>query len=329
MNTLTSQDKAELFQQLAVMENAGLPLADAIKTLRPHKKHALDKVLIVLFNNLKIGKPLATAGISAGILSDTDSLLIQSATDSGKLGETFKRLATHYDLESKARQTIKSRMVFPLFIFILAVMLAPIPRLIHDELTIIQYLDITLFWLIKMALIVYVVFKLPYWLRKGCLKNLGMARPVDSLTIKLPIFNQYYIKHQITKGLETLGMLLEAGIPAFEAMPKAIESIDNLVLQSSFNPVVTHLKSHGNMTDSLSLNPYLERDAILFIKAGEASGKLDESLNHYGQIARSEVTSTIEEFAKWLPRILYGVICLYIAYAILNSQLFNLISIQV
>ena len=88
-------EKAEFFLQLSTMENAGISLIQAIESQLPNKNTKLNKPLTILLADLKRGKPFATAGLTSGLFSDIDSLIIKSATDSGKLDEALKRLLDH------------------------------------------------------------------------------------------------------------------------------------------------------------------------------------------------------------------------------------------
>ena len=151
---------------------------------------------------------------------------------------------------------------------------------------------------------------------------MGVANLVDNLILKSPIIGKHYIKHQITQFFETLGMLLQAGIPAFDAMPKAVGIIDNIIIKASFDPVILRLKLQATLTDALATNAYIPDESNQHIRAGELSGRLDESIIHYGEMAREEVNSNFEQFAIWLPRIIYGIICIYMINSILNSNTF-------
>ncbi len=314
--------KAEFFLHLSTMENAGVPLIQAIESRLPNSNTKLNKTLSVLLANLKRGRSLATAGLAAGLLSDIESLIIKSATDSGKLDEALKRMAKQYEMTFTLNQKMKSQLVFPALIFILAVFIAPVPGLVSGTIDMGNYIKISIFFLIKVSLALYVLIKIPHWLKKGALKGLGLAYILDSLILKIPVLGKYYIYHQITRFIETLGMLLQAGIPALDAMPKAVGTIDNIIIKTSFGPVILRLKSQATLTEALVTNTYMPDESIQHIRAGELSGRLDKSLIHYGEIARAEVNLNFEQFTIWIPRIVYGIICIYMMNSIFNSKTF-------
>lgn len=308
------KEKADFFLKISTMENSGIPLIQAIEAQLPNKNTALNKTFSRLLTDLKRGSTFAAAGLRSGIFTNIDNLIIKTATESGKLDEALKRLAAQYEMRFKLTQTIKSKLVFPSAIFILAVFIAPIPGLATGMISTGDYINATVFFLIKLSIVIYLLIKLP-----RILKNTGFSSLVDRLILKPPIIGKLYIKHQITRFIETLGMLLQAGIPALDAMPKAVGTIDNVIIKNSFDPVIKKLKSHATLTDALAINTYLSNDANQHIKAGEVSGRLDESLIHYGEMTRAEVTSSFKQIAIWIPRLIYGIICAYIIHSLFIS----------
>lgn len=319
---ISSRHKAELFQQLSTMEHAGIPLSDAIQTLLPHKNKTLNKLLQSTLLSIKSGSAIANSGLRNGLFSDIDGLLIEAGSYSGRLADSFKNLASHYDLQTRLSQEMRSRLIFPILIFSLAVFIAPFPKFFTGAINLYEYLYITLGLLIKLGLLIFCLTQLPGWLRNGFLKNLGLAKSMDSLILKIPIIGKTYIKHNIARFIEILGMLLGSGITAHDALPKTVNTIDNLVIRDSFASSIQKLQSNSSLTDALKLNRYLPSDAILFLRTGETSGKLDETLIHYGKILRREVTNRFEQIAAWTPRIVYAMVCAYMIYSIMTSNPF-------
>lgn len=314
--------KAEIFNQLALMEKAGMPLIDAIDSLQPVKDIKLKHALSSLASRLKRGQPLAEAGLASGIFSDVDGLLVKAASEAGKLEVTLKRIAVHYDLQYKLYLHVKSRLLYPLVIFVLAIFIEPLPGLVTGSISLLVYLQATVWFLIKLSAVIYIAYRLPYWLRKGPLQGPGQERLVDRLMLRIPVAGKIYLRHQVTKFYETLGMLLQAGIPAFEAVPDSVKVIDNTVIRSAFEPVMLKLRQHATLADALAVNRYLSPDSIQHIRAGELSGRLDESLLHYGDLARAEVNLHIEQLAFWIPFAVYIVICIYMLNSIIGSGVF-------
>jgi type II secretory pathway component PulF len=52
--------------------------------------------------------------------------------------------------------------------------------------------------------------------------------------------------------------------------------------------------------------------------SGEISGKLDESLRHLNRLYNEDGTSKLNAFATWMPRLLYLLVALIIAYKVIQ-----------
>ncbi len=315
--------KAELFRQLAVMEAAGMPLHQAVQSQLLSANAELTPMLSRVCAELKAGRPFAVAGASAGLFTDMDTLMIQAATDGGKLEQILKRLAEHYALYHGLAMQMQAKMTLPVVVFVLAVFIAPIASLVTGTLDAGGYLHATVFFLLKVALFCYVLMRLPGALKTGRLRGLGLGGAVDALWLKLPLVGRLCVQHELVRFFENLGLLLQAGIPVFDALPKSVNTLGNTKLQQSFYPVMIRLKNQSaTLTEALLGNQYMTDEAIEFVRSGEQAGRLDTSLIHYGKLARAEVNASIQQLAAWIPRIIYGMICLYMIHAIFASNAF-------
>ncbi len=314
------KEKAQFLLKLSALEDAGLPLMQAIEAQLPLANKALNQMMVALLADLKAGRPLGVAGLKSGLLSEVDGWLIKAATDAGKLATALKQLAAHYEMKHQLTRRIKSRLLLPVLLFALAVFMAPIPRLVSGAIDITTYFNLTVLLLLKLSIALLLLIKTPAWLRSGRPPSFGLAGVVDRCLLTLPIMGAYYLKHHITRFFETLGMLLQAGIPAFEAVPKSVSVIDNNTLKGSFKPVVLKLQSGTTLTDALAVNQYIPAESIQHIQAGEQSGRLDEALVHYAGRARAEVNDNLEQIALWVPRIIYAVIAIAMAHAIFAAH---------
>lgn len=315
--------KAELFNQLAVMESAGMPLQQSIQSQVMGENQQLNDILSHVLAELKAGKSFAIAGASAGLFTDIDKMMVQAATDSGKLEQMLKTLAEQYELRYGLAREMKAKMFMPVMVFVLAVFIAPISSLVAGTIDAGGYINATVFFLLKIALFCYVMMKLPGLLKDGALSGLGLSDMIDSLLLKLPVFGTVCIKHELTKFFENLGLLLHAGIPLFDAMPKSVDTLGNRKIKKSFKTAIMKLKNQSaTLTDSLIGNEYIADESIQFVRTGEQAGKLDESLMHYSKIAREQVTSSMQQIAAWIPRIIYGIICIYMIHSIFASNAF-------
>ena len=104
-----------------------------------------------------------------------------------------------------------------------------------------------------------------------------------------------------------------------EALPKAADTIKNAILGESFKDAAYSIEAGFSLTEAFSQNKYFNRTALQLIASGEQSGKLSETLLHFAELEAESINLQEEMLAEWIPRLIYGVITLWIGYSIIAS----------
>ena len=123
--------RAELFTQLSRMESAGLPFYRALSVL--HLAEAGQSRLIEMVSLLK-RHDFASSGERSGLFTRLEARLIHAAMSSGSPAHMYGRLAECYTARAMQVATMKSRMVMPAGVFLLALIIEPLPGLASGSL---------------------------------------------------------------------------------------------------------------------------------------------------------------------------------------------------
>ena len=118
--------RAELFSQLTKMESAGLPFDRALSVL--HLAEAGQARLVSMVSLLK-RHDFAMAGERSGLFTRLEARLIHAAVSTGSPAHMYGRLAECYTARAMQVATMKSRMVMPAGVFLLALIIEPLPGL--------------------------------------------------------------------------------------------------------------------------------------------------------------------------------------------------------
>jgi len=316
-SVISIEYRADFYLQLARLDEAGFPFLQAIelllKTNKTSRKHILP-----LQKFLKLGNTIADSGYKAGLFNDFDKALLQAGEVSGNLGIIYKQLARYYGQKVKRQKKIKSQCYLPIVVLIIALFFQPLPALILNTLSGVDYLLLSLGRLFKIALILYVGFNLSFWLTLGKLKFLGLKNLVYSVQLKFPFISSWIITRQLNAFLHSLGLMLATGLPILEALPKSLNSISNPMLKNQFDPVVLATQQGGSLADALGDIKVMDNQAIQLLLVGEQSGKLAKTLLHYVKIEQEKIDLQDDLLAEWIPRILYLLVSIWIAGSIIN-----------
>lgn len=316
---LTYAQRADLFTHLAAMEKAGLPADKSFASLKlPAPASARVDAARKL---LARGKDIATAGLQSGLFNELEVHVVRAATSAGSPGPTYKRLAETYTQKARQGKSIKSRMTLPLALFALSLFLQPLPALITGSMTLAAYL-----WSclrpILFLLGFYTLFKIfIVWLNTSAPAEIRHA--VENRLTTIPLFGAMHVRRNARDFFESLALMLEAGIPMFDALPKACKTISNQQIQSEFDDILPKMKRGATLAEALTGMNYLgDGHAIEMVKTGESSGTLPEMLWRHANMETEAVMHFQQQVTDWIPRIVYGMVMLWMAYSILTSGAF-------
>ncbi|OUR64186.1 hypothetical protein A9Q79_07015 [Methylophaga sp. 42_25_T18] len=314
----SSQLKADLYLQLSRMEEAGLTPQHAVEVLDSHHNKT-TKHLKLFQQYLKAGKSITESGFNAGIFSTFDKEIIHAGETSGNMENVYKQLAKLYANKAINIKQIKTKLSLPVLILTLFIFIQPLPALIVNTISASEYLWASIGTLLRIALLFYIILNLVSWLTRGPLKFLGLAKSIYQLQLLLPWISKWFLTRQINNFLTYLSLMLSAGIAISEALPKAINTINNPLFGSKFNPAASAINKGSSLTESLRLVPEMDEKIIQQIKIGEESGKLAETIQHFTNIKRNELIAQDNFLAEWIPRIIYFLIVSIVAYSIVTG----------
>lgn len=311
--SLNTEQLGLLFQQLSRFEVAGFPAFEAFALLEKTEEK-LKKPLKFLQRELTSGKPISEAGFKAGIFDNTQRSLIHAAENSGRLAEVYGQLANHYTGLSSRIKSVKSRLYFPALTLIIALFVEPLATLITTEISMTEYLFLSVGKLFVIGFLVFLALNLP-----GIFKLFGVESTIHSLLLRLPFISGWIIKRQLNEFFFYLALMLESGLPFSDALPKAIACIKNMALQQRFAKTLIIMKTGASVAETLATVADVKPISIRIIDTGERSGKLASSLMHFTKLEAETISLQDDALAEWLPRLVYSLMAIWMGSSILGN----------
>ena len=309
--------RAELYTQLAQMEIAGLPFDKAVAILAVA---APAKARLDAFRKLTArGMDPAQAGEKSGLFTSLEARLIHAARNTGSPAAMYRRLADFYTQRAMQMSTMKSRLLMPICVLLLALLIQPLPALIGGAIGMGGYLWQVLRPLIVLAVLCYAA----RWLWNVALDQSAQSSQPTWL-LRLPLIGPLIVRRNVRDFFESLALMLEAGISMLDALPAALATIEIGAIKREFARIVSRIEKGAALAIALSDLAYLTREnngdrLIEFVTTGEASGTLPEMLMRHTSMETASINDSYSQFAEWLPRILYGLILLWMAYGLLTG----------
>lgn len=308
---LILRTRAELFTQLGALETAGLPPDKAFGLIRLDK--ASQPRLEMARKLLARGMDPAMAGEKSALFDKLESRLVRAALAAGSPVRVYRRLGEMHTQRAAQVASIKSKMMLPGFTLLAGLLLGPLPALFAGTITAGGYVWRALWPIMVIALLVQIGKRLPHWLSGS-----EFEETIDALLPKLPLVGPAIVRRNARDFFETLGLMLEAGIPMFEALPPAVDTITNIPMRHQYEALVVAVQGGATFAQALQLLPQLGDARVLaFVQTGEASGTLPEMLFRHAQMETAGLDLFYAQMAKWIPKVIYGLIVLWTAWGIL------------
>lgn len=299
--------KKELFVMLHRLELSGVDSARAWSLLSADKQLSLlSKRLKKAAFLIKRGSTVSHAGEIAGLWGAFEIKMLEVGEQSGKLAASYANLAEYYELRGKRLRTIKSRMVLPVCVFLLALFLLPLPKIYTGDISLADYFS-GIFIHLSVIVAFIVLMKLAYRLYI----NGRFSERLYQLLGKVPVFGRLISWQTQLDFLNYFHLCFAAGIAATQAAQLAAQSLVNKYWAWKLWDVSEALEKGQILTQALAGSGVLPTAmGAQLINAGEASGRLEDMLARYIDSLNADLDLKWDYVLDWLPRILYGIVLL-------------------
>jgi len=317
--SLTLKTRADLFAQLGAMERAGLPASQAmgLTNLPANAQSRLAEARKCIDS----GVDIASAGLASGLFTKFEASLLHVACSAGSPARTYCRLAELYARRVTRMSAMKSRMMLPIAMIVIASFVRPLPKAFSGVLSPGQYLMTSLMPLMALAVAVYLFIELPRRLSEDSwlMRNLR----VENMYRWVPWFGSMDSRRNARDFLESLALLVEAGMPILQALPIAENTIQNLNVRRGFAKVKSRIEAGASFAEALGELSFAGRSqAYALIKAGEVSGALPGILFRYTGFETTAIDQFDDQWTEWIPRIVYTGVAMWLGYGIIHSYAF-------
>ncbi len=330
--TISRSDTATLVRELATAIEAGLPLLQALRTVRRQAgNRKLETILDFLMERVEAGQPLARAAQEYG--PPFDDLIVgmfRAADATGRTSEVLHQLADLLDRAVELRREVVAATVYPMIVagliavstgvlvtFLLPRLMAPIAGQSGIELPwpTVVLLGVADFlgswWWALAGAAVGLVALWRWWIRDP-----GNRFIVDRLVLKVPVLGRLVRDIAVARFTRTLGTLASAGIPILSALRIVRDTLGNAALIQAIDEVQDKVTTGQSLADPLERSGHFPALLIQIVNIGERSGRLESMLLHAAVAFDRQVDSSLKIFTKALPPLLLFVMASLAAFVL-------------
>ncbi len=321
--------------QLAVMIRAGINLRASLDGIADQTEHAgFRKVITSIKSDVESGKQFSDAiARHPKLFGPLYVNMVRASEMSGSFSSMLDRIAAYIGQEIETRKMVISASIYPAVIgtmavgvtvFLLIFVLPKFYMVFEGKEDVLPFatkflMNLSNFLVANWPYLVGILFAAlvgVFVFSKTAVGGLFF----DKMKLSLPVLKAMFRSLYISRSLQTMGQLINAGVPMLDTIAITGEISGNRLYESMWKRVYTSVKQGRKIVSPLQKTKLLPRAVVQMMSAGEESGKLGEVLDEvstfYGKQLKDQikaVTSLIEP----IMIIIMGGIVGFIAMAVI------------
>jgi type II secretory pathway component PulF len=307
--------RSELYHQIGSMLSAGLPLPKVLETLKASPpSYSLRPHLARILRGIEEGNTFTESVRGSGNwLPSFDIALLEAGETSGRLDAVFKLLAVYYNGRAQLARTMISDLAYPLFVLHFGILIIPLPQLILKG-DVVGYATQTLGVLGPIYAVVFLILLACQGRHGEVWRSL-----MENITGLIPILGTARRHLALARLSAALEALINAGVSTINAWELAGAASGSPAIRREVMSWRPRLESGQNTPAELisQSGEFPEMYANLY-HSGEISGQTDDTLRRLFEYYQDDGTRKMRALAQWLPRLVYLVIALRIAFQVVS-----------
>lgn len=334
---ITTYDLAVFTRQLGALLKAGMPILQALSTVR---KQSTNQRIGVVVEDIE-----ETLSQQAGTFTDAlrrhpkvfDPVyrgLVHSGEESGKLPEVLGNIARHLTQAAKLRGQVVGAFIYPAFLLVLGgtavfvLMSFVIPKFEQLFVSLNQELPLPTRILIAMghfmgswwwAILIGVTAILTMII--ASLRKLSIRQNIDSTLLRTPVIGAMLTRVEAARVSRTLAALVDGGIRIVDALRITGHTVRNLSIKAHFDAIVRTVSTGDPVATAFEKAGVFPPMMVNLIRTGEETGDLPAMLKELAEIYEDEaeraVTGAVRLLEPLLILLMGGLIAGIVAAVIL------------
>ncbi|HET9412268.1 MAG TPA: type II secretion system F family protein [Candidatus Saccharimonadales bacterium] len=324
-NRISTKDKIIFTRQLATLINAGLPLAQSLRTLTEQTQNKrLVGVINDIITSIEGGSSLADAfGRHPDVFNDVYLALIAAGEVSGTLDEALEHIADQQEKDAEIVGKVRGALVYPIIVlvvivgvvmFMLFTVMPQIQRLYHDlhkdlpfvtaVLVAMSQFAINFWWLLLM------IFGAGIYFLKRYIETEPGRKAFDSFKISMPMFGSLFRKLYMARFTRTGQTLMATGVPMLEMLRIAARAVNNVPVSEAIMRAADKVKGGKSLSSALKKEAVVLSLVPQMISIGEQSGGIDKMMGKAATYFENELDTTVRSISTAIEPILMVVLAL-------------------
>lgn len=323
---ITMKDKVVFSRQLATLVEAGLPLAQSLRTIveqtaNPKMRAVVQDIVVSVEGGRSLGDSFAK---HPEVFDRIFLALVRAGEMSGTLDQALRRIAAQQEKDQAVMRRVRGAMTYPLIVLIVIIMvvifmmITVVPEVskLYDGLGqdlpfltallvatsnfIVEY-----WWAVIGVLAIVGYFGVQY------LKTESGVRMMDSLKLNMPPFKGLFRKLYMARFTRTAETLLATGVPMLDMLSISAEAVNNTLVGESIDRAAEQVKGGVALSRAIKDQDYIMQLVPQMIKIGEQSGQIDKMMGKVASVYEDELDEQIKALSTTIEPILMVIMAVF------------------
>jgi type IV pilus assembly protein PilC len=314
-----TKDLVMFTRQFATMIDAGLPLVQCLDILGTQQENAaFKKVILQIKSDVESGATFSDALAKHVKIFDRLYVNLVAAGEVGGILDTIlNRLAAYLEKNEALRRKVKSAMVYPASVTVIAVLVVVVmlvkvipvfekmfkdfggvlPAPTQMVINISHFMQAWIVYMIVAVVALIYAFKRVY-------ATPGGKALFDAIFLKVPVFGDLLRKVAVARFSRTLSTMLSSGVPILDALEIVARTAGNVVVEREILRTKSSIAEGKTIAEPLQGSKVFPGMVVQMISVGEQTGAMDAMLGKIADFYDDEVDTAVDALTSLLEPLL-------------------------
>jgi type IV pilus assembly protein PilC len=307
--SVSSRELLAFTSQLAVMAKAGIGLTAALDSIGDQiKKPRMALIVRTLKRDVEAGRQFSEAlQRFPRVFSLLYVNMVRASELTGSFGHMLERITDYLTQQAETRRQVIGAMIYPLIIVVMAItttifmLVFVLPRFmvlfqgredilpLPTKILLASSASLRGFWYLYVLGTLSLVGGALYFIHT----EFGRLW-WDMAKLKIPILRSLCHALCLSRGLRTMGELVNAGVPMLDTIAITAEVSGNIHYARIWQRVHMAIRKGQRIAPTLARSPFIPASVAQMISAGEETGTLAEILGDVSDYYDKQLKATIK-----------------------------------
>ena len=308
-NRIGAKDLLAFTSQLSVMSKAGIGLTSALESISDQLVNPrMRTVVATLKRDVESGRQFSEAVQRfPKVFSVLYVNMVRASELAGTFGHMLSRINDYLTQQAQTKRQVIGAMVYPFIIVILAITttvfmltfilpqfmvlfegkedILPLPT----KMLMAMSASIRGYWYVYLLLAGTGGGGLTYFIGTDAGRSWW-----DMMKLKVPLIKKLCHALYLSRGLRTMGELVNAGVPMLDTIAITAEVTGNIHYSRVWHRVHAAVRKGQRLAPMLAKSPFIPASVAQMIAAGEETGTLADILNDVSEFYDDQLKATIK-----------------------------------